>query len=77
MLIWNIGTATLDEALHKQFNELSQVKKLLDKKNQGSNKLKDYIATIGSEFHNLRSLFEMEKLKYVSERKNLQVAIDI
>lgn len=62
----NAGMAELDEALRGQFGELAQVKKDMEKKNSEIFRLKDLVDSTRSNLDNLRSEFEMEKLKHLS-----------
>lgn len=73
----NADMASIDSALRGQVEEVNVVKKELEKKNEELYRLKDQISACRSDYDNLRSQFEIEKLKGISERKNLQVAFGI
>lgn len=73
----NADMASIDSALRGQGEEVNTLKRELEKKSEELYRLKDQISGCRSDYDNLRSQLEMEKLKTLSERKNVQVAFGI
>lgn len=66
-----------DEVLKNQIQTSKKLREELGKKNEEVYKLRDSSALMKAELDNLKSESEICKLKFISEKKNLQVNCDV
>lgn len=68
---------TFDEALRQQIAEINELKAMLNRKNDEIYQLKDTMSCNRSQVENIRADMEIEKLKAIAERKNMQVGFEV
>lgn len=66
-----------DEALRAHIDENNGLRMQLRDKEEEIYKLKDFIVTHRSQIESIRAQTDIEKLKAIAERKNMQVTFDI
>lgn len=66
-----------DEALRNQIETSKKLREELSKKNEEVYKLRDNHALLKTELDNLKSESDIAKLKFISDKKNIQVSHDM
>jgi hypothetical protein len=68
---------TFDEALKNQMEALKKLREEMNQKNEEVYRVRDSYALLKADLDNLKSEYDISKLKFISDKKNLQVQSEV
>ena len=73
----NPENMSFDEALKNQIESNKKLREELGKKNEEVYRLRDSLSLLKAELDNLKSTWDIARLRFISDKKNLQVNYEV